>query len=802
MAWSPGDRVIVRGADWRVSRSTSFTDCEALDLAHEYSAATRTLLVPFDRPRSPSGPRLQVVSRKRWAREVCSLLRRSQPYGSLQRCPESIRLLPYQLEPALAVLRHGAARLLIADDVGLGKTVEAGLIVRELAMQRHLSRTLILSPAAVRNQWSQELTTLFGVTAIDADAAWLRRTAGELPPDVNPWSLPGVYLASLDFVKRSEALHPLEHVRWDLLVVDEAHAATPGSDRLAAVHALACRARCVLLLTATPHSGDDQQFEALCAIGAEHRRSPIVCFRRTRADTPLGGSAPRTGLLAVRQTSAEQRMHRLLEEYTGRVWSESRDRSSTNAELVATILRKRALSSPISLALSIRRRLELLAGVPPAPSQLFLPLGEDGVEEDGAPDTVLAGAALSDGRAERRLLAIIADQADRAARSESKVRVLARLLGRVREPAIVFTEYRDTAEHLTTALAASGLRVLLLHGGMSARERTAVIATFTSDGSILVATDAASEGLNLQRHCRLVVHFELPWAPARLHQRRGRVHRIGQDRRVHEIALVARDTCEQLVLVPLLRRAVRSRGLAGTPLVDLIPESRVAAQVLGGIPVAGPDDVWRGSHPWLETLDLREEAVEEVARLAVLRRLKGRRPAGSSTVPIARAKPGWLGSGRSLTLVVDVSLRDRRGRFDQCPFVLSISLPGISWERRHRVLRQQVQRVLSSVGAELDSAVARLGDQRMISIAPARAAAMERARTRNTELQRHLRSTARELVQSGLFDRRALRAAAARDRSREMLLDDLHAPAASATSEDDRVEVTYEVRAIVVGERT
>jgi hypothetical protein len=446
--------------------------------------------------------------------------------------------------------------------------------------------------------------------------------------------------------------------------------------------------------------------------------------------------------------------------------------------------------------------LELLAGVATAPSQLFLPLGEDGVEEDGAPDTVLAGAGLSDGPAERRMLANIAEHAERAARSEGKVRVLVRLLGRVREPAIVFTEYRDTAEHLATALIASGLHVRLLHGAMPARERAAVIATFTSDGSILVATDAASEGLNLQRNCRLVVHFELPWAPARLHQRRGRVHRIGQGRRVHEIALVARDTCEQLVLVPLLRRAVRSRGLAGTSLVELIPESRVAAQVLGGIPVVEPDVGWAANQPWLQTLDLHEEAMEEAARLSVLRRLPSRRPSRSSTVPIARGKPGWLGSARSLTLVVLVSLRDWSGRFDQCPFVLSIPSPGIRWERRHRVLRQQVQRVLSSVGADLDSAVARLAGQRMARLGPVRAAAAERALLRNTELQRHLGSTARELVQSGLFDRRALRAAAARDRDREMLLDDLDAPAAAAAGKADGIEVSYEVRAVVVGERT
>ena len=189
----------------------------------------------------------------------------------------------------------------------------------------------------------------------DADANWLRRKTGELPADVNPWSVPGVYLASMDFVKRPEALRPLEDVRWDLLVIDEAHAATPGSDRRAALDALARRARRLVLLTATPHSGDDEQFKALCALGTDRSPSPLVLFCRSREDTPLGSPSQRSTVLNVRLTDAERRMHGLLEEYTTRVWTESRQRKDAKGELLATVLRKRALSSPASLALSVRR---------------------------------------------------------------------------------------------------------------------------------------------------------------------------------------------------------------------------------------------------------------------------------------------------------------------------------------------------------------------------------------------------------------------------------------------------------------
>jgi hypothetical protein len=267
MEWRAGDRVIVRGADWRVIDVKAFSDCQALDLEHGSTGAVRTLLVPFDRPRMPPRPRLAAVSRRRWAREVRQVVLASFPYGGLRCCPPAIRLMAYQLEPALAVLRHGATRVLIADGVGLGKTVEAGLVIRELAARDPDARILILCPAALSAQWIREMARLFDVAAVHADASWLRQMARTIPVEVNPWSLSGVHLASIDFVKRPEALRPLEDVRWDLLVVDEAHVATCGSDRRAAVDALAKRSRRVLLLTATPHSGDDDQFRALCALG-------------------------------------------------------------------------------------------------------------------------------------------------------------------------------------------------------------------------------------------------------------------------------------------------------------------------------------------------------------------------------------------------------------------------------------------------------------------------------------------------------------------------------------------------------
>lgn len=778
MNWHSGDRIVVRGARWRVTRCTPFAGCAALDLAPDGPGAPRTLLLPYDRPRRSSPPPLRVVSRRRWAHATAARLQTSFPPGGLRFCPPGIRLLPYQLEPALAMLRHGVLRLLVADDVGLGKTVEAGLIVNEIARGRPLSRILVVCPASLVPQWEKEFELLFRMCPVRADAAWLRTVSRELPPDLNPWSLPGVYLSSIDFLKRAEVLSPLEAVRWDLLVLDEAHGATSGSHRRIAVDAAARRARRVVLLTATPHSGDDEQFASLCALGASPGSPPITIFRRTTADTPLAGRAARRTLLPVRPTQAEQRMHALLEAYTARVWIEARRRGTAAGELVATVLRKRALSSAGSLALSLRRRLRLLDGLPPEPSQLILPLDEE-EGTDGAPgDSVLSEPGLEEACTEREALQEIAAAAEAAAWEESKLGALLRLLRRVREPSIVFSEYRDTAARLAGEISRTGLVTCLLHGGQSPGERAGALGRFARGDAVLVATDAASEGLNLQHVCRMVVHHELPWTPLRLHQRAGRVNRIGQTRRVHEIALVAAHTAEQLVLAPLVRRAGRAAAFAGDGLAQQLPESRVAGHILGGARL----DLLRtrAPEPPVSSLDLRAEAADEAARLGLLRQVRrecgetrsGGRP---DVIPVAglqrlhRTPTRWL-------VIVGSRLYTRHGEaIAHAVTGVTLEPPVMRCPRRAGEILRMARAALPAIEAAAVRLVA-LDEERRGLAAAAEAVhrQVERAlHERDREVYREMASVAPQLVQAGLFDRRALRAAGIR-------------AAAAALDEDDR----------------
>ena len=238
---------------------------------------------------------------------------------------------------------------------------------------------------------------------------------------------------------------------------------------------------------------------------------------------------------------------------------------------------------------------------------------DEEVLDDDAPDGVIGAAGLSDAGRERALLDELVRAAAQASRHESKLRFLLRFARRAREPLIVFTEYRDTLAYLERALAREGHATVLLHGGMSPRERSETQRAFNEGGLILLATDAASEGLNLHRCCRTVVHFELPWTLSRLRQRTGRVDRFGQRRTVHEILLVARHTAERFVLAPLVRRAQRRDASVQHPdrIVETLTESAIGAAVVAGTAIA----VSQGAENEGHTMELGEEATVEAARV-------------------------------------------------------------------------------------------------------------------------------------------------------------------------------------------
>jgi superfamily II DNA or RNA helicase len=568
-----GDAIVLRGARWRVLDVCRYPSCAVLDLAAldpADGAARATFLTPFDRPRPiESGGRPRIVSRTRSRLALAALARGGALHAT---ATTRIDILPYQLEPALTLAKGRASRILLADEVGLGKTIQAGLAMRVLLAERRAERVLILTPASLREQWAAELRDRFQIDAAIVDADALKRATRMLPRTVNPWRTWPVAIVSLDFAKRSDVGPALSEARWDMLIVDEAHGVAQVSDRRSAVERLAARARYVLLLTATPHNGDDRAYSQLTQVGALGDRDDLLVIRRTKRDAGMREDR-RVHLVAVRLTDAERRMHRALTLYTRRVLASANRRRDADAVIAMIVLAKRAASGAASLRHSIERRLELLSAREPVVGvQMALPLDSptDGDIDplDEVPDAILGRRGLEDTNEEERWLERIRSLAADAAPNDTKLRVVKTLLRRVREPLVIFTEYRDTLVTLAAALADSG--PLILHGGIDARVRAQITEAFRrGDRPLLLTTDVAAEGLNLQAACRTIVNLELPWTPARLEQRIGRVDRIGQTRRVHAFNLCARETAEADVLARLLRRVLamqRALGALPTPI--------------------------------------------------------------------------------------------------------------------------------------------------------------------------------------------------------------------------------------------
>ncbi|MBM3770781.1 MAG: DEAD/DEAH box helicase [Acidimicrobiia bacterium] len=393
--WGVGDRVRVRRERWRVAAVDGDVACRVITLdglgPHNF-AEQRILLEPFETI-EPLGPRTAPGTRRlgdlrwrsgrrRWRRACRHVLASVGPWTRLRSVDTAnIAVMPHQLEPALAVLGGRGARVLLADAVGLGKTVQAGVLLSELLRRGVAHSALVLTPAGLRDQWQQELSTRFNLQADIIDFRATARLTWDLPLGVNPWSTCPLAIASVDYVKRPEVL-PAVHARgWDILIVDEAHAVTPGSDRYAGLAQLCRSALFVFLLTATPHSGDRMAFAALRALGAcDSSADDCLLFRRSRADVS-SATRRRVHLVGIRPSPAESRMHAALDDY-----ADAADRVATdarNAMLLVSTLRKRALSSPRSLLASVNRRLRVLDAVasgasrePSVGEQLPLPLSD------------------------------------------------------------------------------------------------------------------------------------------------------------------------------------------------------------------------------------------------------------------------------------------------------------------------------------------------------------------------------------------------------------------------------------------
>ena len=504
----------------------------------------------------------------------------------------------YQLDPVVRAVQMPRVNLLIADDVGLGKTIEAGMVNLELVIRNRARRILIVCPASLQIQWRDQMRDKFGLEFRIVDSDRMRDLRRKRGIHVNPWTHFPRLITSIDFIKRERPLRLFKETlpnegesiyprRYDILVLDEAHNCAPASRGKYATDSLRTQALRLmvphfehkLFLTATPHNGYQESFSALLELLDDQRfargtmpdrkQLGAVMVRRLKSELPkkFDGSDrfPKRVIepLEVSYTAEEKAVHAALKEYTKLRHENVADNTEKMAtEFVLLTLKKRLFSSPAAFAATLEKHERSLRTAKRRtatikPSIGILQRQIDKVDEEYADDTALEEATDDAVEAATRLFreptaeeaALLKQMRDWAntakARGDSKSEVLVKWLKENIKPSgkwsdirvIIFTEYRASQNWLQTILATEGFsgndRLLTMYGGMDSEKREAVKAAFQtapdkSPVRILLATDAASEGLDLQNHCCRLIHYEIPWNPNRMEQRNGRIDRHGQ----------------------------------------------------------------------------------------------------------------------------------------------------------------------------------------------------------------------------------------------------------------------------------
>lgn len=505
-----------------------------------------------------------------------------------------VEIEDYQLDPLVRAIDMARANLLIADDVGLGKTIEAGLVMQELLVRHRARSILIVCPASLQVKWQTEMYEKFGLEFRIVDTDYLKQLRRERGIHANPWTSFPRLVASVDWMKTGEGLRLIKdalppHVtyprKFDVLVVDEAHNVAPSaagryampSQRTRLIRLLAPHFEHRLFLTATPHNGYQESFTSLLellddqrfarGVMPDEKQLHRVMIRRMKTDLvdekgePI---YPKRELLPleVDYTPEEREVHRSLREYTAsRAGSHS---DSFGVDFVHKLLKKRLFSSPRAFAATLAKHRQALAQVGAERGgrrfkerilrKAILRAEEDYADEAKAEEAEAeaVGAAtelsspLTD--SQRSMLEWMCSWAERAKnRPDSKAEAILRWLddhlktdGRLNDKRVIlFTEYRATHSWLHEILTSRGWggeRLMVLHGGMDRDDREKVKAAFQAHPSvspvrILLATDAASEGIDLQNHCNYLIHIEIPWNPNVMEQRNGRIDRHGQKER-------------------------------------------------------------------------------------------------------------------------------------------------------------------------------------------------------------------------------------------------------------------------------
>lgn len=480
-----------------------------------------------------------------WPRETLALYRLRRAAEVLRLPPAFDRLLcidglgftafPHQQSAALRALGELRGRALLADEVGLGKTIEAGLILKELLLRGLATRVLVLTPASLVRQWQEELREKF-----DEDF--------DIAQGGDDWSRPRL-IASLDLAKQPRHAALASANAYDLLIVDEAHKLKQHTT-LAHRFVNQLNTRYLLLLTATPVQNDLNELFNLITLlrpgqlgsrrafqgtyvepgdrqmprneGALRERLAEVMIRHRRSTVGLSLPPRRAGIYHLVLPPGERALYDGLSDFIqDELALAAGDVGRPHLRLVLAVLQRGLTSSPAAVAQTLRK------------------LAADPTIEPGS-------------HARLKNFLVLAEAIPSSRKSQATAELLTRFGD---DKVLVFTEFRRTQDHLVETLRAAGHGVVAFHGGLSPSEKEAAVAAFRGTSRVMISTESGGEGLNLQ-FCHVLVNHDLPWNPLRVEQRIGRLHRLGQTHAVTIFNLACQNTIEAH-LVELLVRKIR-----------------------------------------------------------------------------------------------------------------------------------------------------------------------------------------------------------------------------------------------------
>lgn len=503
----------------------------------------------------------------------------------------SVVPLPHQLYALNRVMSRDRIRYLLADEVGLGKTIEAGLILRELKLRGMVRRVLVVAPKGLVRQWQAEMRLHFGESFRFIEPSEITAFRQWRDKEDNLWRMHDQVICSLDSVKpiekrrgwsleqlstyNRERFEDLISAGWDLVIIDESHRLGGSTEQVARYKlgaALSEAAPYLLLLSATPHQGKTDQFMRLMQLldrdsfpdesSINHERvRPFVIRTEKRVSINAEGQPlfkPRaTRLFPVawqNKHAAQQRLYESVTDYARHGYNQALAARQRHIGFLMILMQRLVTSSTAAIRTTLERRLALLQK-PQLQTNLFdEPDVDDWAELDGQSqlDIAVQTSGWEREKAEVKMLLELARETERQgtdAKAEALLELIYKLQQEENAPqlkVLIFTEFVPTQTMLAEFLESRGFSVALLNGSMDLEARTQAQQAFSRDVKVLISTDAGGEGLNLQ-FCHVVVNFDMPWNPMRLEQRIGRVDRIGQPHVVRAINFVLSDTVEHRV---------------------------------------------------------------------------------------------------------------------------------------------------------------------------------------------------------------------------------------------------------------